>query len=93
MVATTRDSGACCSFMVCSVVRFQQKKGGMEPGGGAMPPHPPTPAVRAGNQRYTRTGTFECVSTLLVSLPSSTPVMPRRPCEAIMIRSHLRFFA
>jgi len=40
-------------------------------------------------QRYTSTGIFECVSTLTVSLPRTTAEMPRRPCEAITIKSHL----
>jgi hypothetical protein len=38
-------------------------------------------------QRYT-TGIFECVSTLTVSLPRTTAETPRRPCEAITIKSH-----
>ncbi len=41
-------------------------------------------------QRYTSTGIFECVSTLTVSLPSTTAETPRRPCEAITIKSHPR---
>ena len=40
-------------------------------------------------QRYTSTGIFECVSTLTVSLPRTTAETPRRPCEAITIKSHL----
>jgi len=40
-------------------------------------------------QRYTSTGIFECVSTLTVSLPRTTAEIPRRPCEAIMIKSHV----
>src|ERR1700745_3891824 len=40
------------------------------------------------HQRYTGTGIFECVSTLTVSLPRTTAATPRRPCEAITIRSH-----
>ena len=40
-------------------------------------------------QRYTSTGIFECVSTLTVSLPRTTAEIPRRPCEAITIKSHL----
>jgi len=39
-------------------------------------------------QRYTSTGIFECVSTLTVSLPRTTAETPRRPCEAITIKSH-----
>ena len=38
-------------------------------------------------QRKTRTGIPECVSTFTVSLPSTIAATPRRPCEAIMIRS------
>jgi hypothetical protein len=38
--------------------------------------------------RYTSTGIFECVSTLTVSLPRTTAETPRRPCEAITIKSH-----
>src|SRR5689334_4691045 len=44
-------------------------------------------------QRSTSTGISLCVSTLCVSLPSSTPEMPRRPCDAMQIRSHFFFFA
>ena len=44
-------------------------------------------------QRYTRTGVLECVSTLTVSLPRTRADMPRRPCEAITIRSHCRDLA
>ena len=40
-------------------------------------------------QRYTSTGIFECVSTLTVSLPRTTAETPRRPCDAITIKSHL----
>src|SRR5215831_19390814 len=39
-------------------------------------------------QRYTSTGIFECVSTLTVSLPRTTAETPRRPCDAITIKSH-----
>jgi hypothetical protein len=39
-------------------------------------------------QRYTSTGISECVSTLTVSLPRTTAETPRRPCEAITIKSH-----
>jgi hypothetical protein len=39
-------------------------------------------------QRYTSTGIFEWVSTLTVSLPRTTAETPRRPCEAITIKSH-----
>ncbi len=44
-------------------------------------------------QRRTRTGTLLWVSTLVVSLPISTPRAPRRPCEAIMMRSQPLFSA
>ena len=39
------------------------------------------------DQRTTSTGIFVCVSTFWVSLPSSSAETPRRPCEAITIRS------
>jgi hypothetical protein len=39
-------------------------------------------------QRYTSTGIFECVSTLTVSLQRTTAETPRRPWEAITIKSH-----
>jgi len=39
-------------------------------------------------QRYTSTGIFEWVRTLTVSLPRTTAETPRRPCEAITIKSH-----
>ena len=42
---------------------------------------------RAG-QRTTSTGSFECVSTFWVSLPSTSAATPRRPCEAMTMRSH-----
>jgi len=45
----------------------------------------PTPC---GPYRYTSTGIFECVRTLTVSLPRTTAETPRRPCEAITIKSH-----
>lgn len=38
--------------------------------------------------RKTRTGMVLCVSTLTVSLPSTIAEIPRRPCEAMTIRSH-----
>jgi len=37
--------------------------------------------------RWTRTGILECVRTLTVSLPRTIAAMPRRPCEAITMRS------
>jgi hypothetical protein len=37
--------------------------------------------------RWTSTGILECVSTLTVSLPRTIAAMPRRPCEAITMRS------
>src|SRR5262245_62675445 len=45
------------------------------------------PAPRA--QRTTRTGTLEWSRTLEVTLPNRRLEMPRRPCEDIMMRSHL----
>lgn len=39
------------------------------------------------NQRYTRTGVLLWVRTFCVSLPSRSPAMPRRPCEAMKIKS------
>ena len=44
-------------------------------------------------QRTTRTGTVEWVNTFCVSLPSTKPDTPRRPCEAITIKSHCLSFA
>ena len=38
--------------------------------------------------RTTSTGTVLCVSTLTVSLPGTIAETPRRPCEAMTIRSH-----
>ena len=43
--------------------------------------------------RYTSTGVVECVSTFWVWLPSTTAAMPRRPCEAMAIRSQPRLAA
>ena len=45
-------------------------------------------------RRYftTSTGTPLWASTLLVSLPRISREMPRRPCEAMQMRSHLCFF-
>ena len=40
------------------------------------------------NQRCTSTGIFECVSTWTVTLPSTMAATPRRPWEAMVIRSH-----
>lgn len=40
--------------------------------------------------RYTSTGVVECASTFCVWLPSTTAAMPRRPCEAMAIRSQWR---
>src|SRR5690606_39898810 len=40
--------------------------------------------------RYTSTGRSEWVSTLAVTLPSTSALMPRRPCEAIATRSQPR---
>src|SRR6516225_3851961 len=39
-------------------------------------------------ERYPSTGICECVGTFTVSLPRTTAETPRRPCEAITIRSH-----
>src|SRR3990172_9139194 len=58
-----------------------------------------TPSTNRWQQRWlwchrtTSTGMVECVSTFAVSLPSRMLDRPLRPCEAIMIRSHLAFFA
>ena len=41
----------------------------------------------AAPQRTTSTGSVLCVSTFCVSLPSSSALTPRRPCEAITMRS------
>ena len=38
--------------------------------------------------RTTSTGMVLCVSTLTASLPSTIAEIPRRPCEAMTIRSH-----
>ena len=50
----------------------------------------PVPHLRSGVRRYltTSTGTSQCTSTRVVSLPSNSALTPRRPCEAITIRSH-----
>ena len=45
------------------------------------------PACCRLGQRTTRTGTFECVRTLRVSLPSSTAARPLRPCDVIRTKS------
>ena len=45
-------------------------------------------APRGGIHRHTMTGMVEWVRTLVVSLPSSKPSSPLRPCEAITMRSH-----
>jgi hypothetical protein len=37
--------------------------------------------------RYTKTGVFVCVSTLLVTLPSTTADSPPRPCDPMTMRS------
>lgn len=39
------------------------------------------------SQRYTNTGVLQCVRTWMVSLPTSIPGIPRRPWEAMKIRS------
>src|SRR5439155_19232744 len=49
--------------------------------------------ARLRDQRTTITGSFECVSTFCVSLPSNNAETPRRPCDAMTIASHLAFFA
>ena len=46
-----------------------------------------------GAQRYTITGIVECDNTFCVTLPMISRERPRRPCEAMKIASHLRFFA
>lgn len=38
--------------------------------------------------RTTNTGMVVCASTFTVSLPSTMAEIPRRPCEAMAIRSH-----
>ena len=45
-------------------------------------------AAQKHHQRYTSTGIFEWVRTLTVSLPRTTAATPRRPWEAIRIKSH-----
>jgi hypothetical protein len=42
---------------------------------------------RSAHHRWTSTGILQCVSTLNVSLPRTIAEMPRRPCEAMTIRS------
>jgi hypothetical protein len=46
-----------------------------------------TTSSSSAHHRWTSTGIFECVSTLTVSLPRTIAEMPRRPCEAMTIRS------
>ena len=43
--------------------------------------------------RTTSTGMLEWVNTFCVSLPSTTADTPRRPCDAITIKSHRLSFA
>ena len=50
-------------------------------------------AVSAWVQRYTTTGSLECVSTFCVTLPMISAEILRRPCEAMKITSHFCFFA
>jgi len=38
-------------------------------------------------QRYTKTGVFVCVRTLVVTLPSTTAASPPRPCDPMTMRS------
>ena len=48
---------------------------------------------RQASQRSTRTGILVCVRTLMVSLPSRRPRMPRLPWEAMTMRSQPLFSA
>ena len=50
----------------------------------------PAPAAR---QRKTSTGIALWVRTFCVSLPRTTPAKPRRPCEAMQMRSHFFLLA
>src|SRR5690625_4356904 len=45
------------------------------------------PVCHRSSPRMTSTGTLEWVRTFWVTLPTSSPLTPRRPCEAITIRS------
>jgi len=57
-------------------------------GDGAVGQHTAAaPRPRVQSQRITNTGTWLRASTSAVWLPSSTRLMPRRPCEVITIRS------
>lgn len=52
---------------------------------------PQIPRVRCKSRLISHTtgvGILECVSTLTVSLPRTTAAVPRRPCDAVTIRSH-----
>jgi hypothetical protein len=42
---------------------------------------------RSRIQRYTKTGVFVCVRTLVVTLPSTTAASPPRPCDPMTMRS------
>ncbi len=47
----------------------------------------------ADRYRITITGSFVCVNTFCVSLPSNSAETPRRPWDAMTIASHLLLFA
>ena len=51
------------------------------------------PVHRITDYRQTSTGILLCVSTLVVSLPSTSADIPLRPCDAMKIRSHPFCFA
>jgi hypothetical protein len=52
------------------------------------PPSSERCEVRGERPRHTKTGIRVWVSTFVVSLPSTSAAIPRRPCEAMKIRSH-----
>ena len=93
---TARDAALRRSVMVIpSPWMARQQRAGLKPGASDYTPGFIACAYRrsAAGQRTTITGSFECVRTFCVSLPSSSAVTPRRPCDAITIASHFAFFA
>lgn len=84
-----RTAGCQCVERIASNVCFESLNMRCNSPSSLPPTIAPYTVGRAGvsHHRYTSTGIFECVSTFRVSLPTSRALIPRRPCDAMKIRS------
>ena len=86
--STTRTGGRCSGFAVkCEERLIEQERRRVELRNCATRPAPVPKEQTLIDHLTTSTGTVECVRTFCVSLPRIIPVTPRRPCEAMTMRS------